>query len=112
MSEFLGTSTTFVRLKRLRTQIPVRIMKYATTRGHLKLKGIAKAGVKNRNKGGASVCLRLSTFARVCLRLLAFSPLRLLAFVSVCLHLFACARIYVRPSLSRPPLRDTDNFRL
>ena len=52
--------------------------------------------------------MRLSTFARVCLRLLAFSPLRLLAFVSVCLRLFAFARICLRPPLLRPPLRDTD----
>ena len=52
--------------------------------------------------------MRLSTFARVCLRLLAFSPLRLLAFVSVCLRLFAFARICLRPPLLRPPLRDTE----
>ena len=71
-------------------------------------KGIAKGGAKTHNKGGVSVCLRLSTFARVCLRLLAFSPLRLLAFVCVCLRLFAFARICLRPPLLRPPLRDTD----
>ena len=59
-------------------------------------KGIAKGGVKNRNKG------------RVCLHLLAFSPLRLLAFVSVCLRLFAFARICLRPPLLRPHLRDTE----
>ena len=61
-------------------------------------------------EGGVSVCLRLSTFARVCLRLLAFSslrllafsPLRLLAFVSVCLRLFAFARICLPPPLLRP----------
>ena len=46
--------------------------------------------------------MRLSTFARVCLRLLAFSPLRLLVFVSVCLGLFAFARICLRPPLLRP----------
>ena len=59
-------------------------------------------------KGGVGVCLRMSTFARVCLRLLAFSPLRLLAFVSVCLSLFAFARICLRPPSSGPPLHDTD----
>ena len=57
---------------------------------------------------GVSVSLRLSTFAPVCLRLLAFSPLHLLVFVSVCLRLFAFARICLRPPLLRPPLRDTD----
>ena len=70
-----------------------------------KIKGIAKGGVKNRNKGG---CKRLFAFARVCSHLLAFSPLRLLAFVSVCLRLFAFARISLRPPLLRPPLRGTD----
>ena len=71
-----------------------------------KTKGIAKGGVKSRNKGAfVSVCLRLSTFARVCLRLLAFSPLRLLAFVCVCLRLLAFA---YAPPLLRPPLRDTE----
>ena len=55
------------------------------------------------------VCLRLSTFARVRLRLLAFSTLRLLASVSVCLRLFAFARICLHPPLLRPPLRDTDH---
>ena len=74
-----------------------------------KNKEIAKGGCKkNAIKGGVSVCLRLSTFARVCLCLLAFSPLRLLAFVSVCLRLFAFARICLRPPLLRPPLRDTE----
>ena len=74
-----------------------------------KPKGIAKGGVKNRNKGG---CKRLFAFVHVCSRLLAllaFSPLRLLAFVSVCLRLFAFARICLRPPLLRPPLRDTEN---
>ena len=36
-------------------------------------------------------------------------PLHLLAFVSVCQRLFAFARICLRPPLSRPPLRDTEN---
>ena len=52
-------------------------------------KGIAKGGVRDRSKGG---CKRLSTFARVRLRLFAFSPLgsplrlsTLSAFVGVCL---------------------------
>ena len=61
-----------------------------------KFKGIAKGGVKNRNKGG---CKRLSAFVHVCSRLLAFSPLRfrlcvclrLSAFVCVCLRLLAFA---------------------
>ena len=71
--------------------------------------GDCKGGcTKTAIRGGVSVCLRLSTFARICLRLLAFSPLRLLAFVSVCLRLFAFARICLRPPLLRPPLRDTD----
>ena len=72
-------------------------------------KGIAKGGVKNRSKGG---CKRLFAFVHVCSRLLAFAcvclPLHLLAFVSVCLRLFAFARICLRPSLLRPPLRDTE----
>ena len=68
-------------------------------------KGIAKGGVKNRDKGG---CKRLFAFVHVCLRLLAFSPLRLLAFVSVCLRLFAFARICLRPPFVTSPLRDTD----
>ena len=76
----------------------------------LTLRGLQRGGVKNRNKGGVSVCLRLSTFAHVCSRLLAFAPLRLLAFVCVCLRLLAFARICLRPLLLRPPLRDTDTF--
>ena len=40
--------------------------------------------------------------------MLAFSPLRLLAFVSICLHLFAFARICLRAALLRPPLRDAE----
>ena len=59
-----------------------------------------RGGVKKRNKGG---CKRL--FAHV---FFAFSPLRLLAFVCVCLRLFAFARIGLRPALLHPPLRDTD----
>ena len=47
-------------------------------------------------------------FVYVCSRLFAFSPLCLLAFVNVRLRLFAFARICLRPTLSRPPLRDTD----
>ena len=57
-------------------------------------KGIAKGGVKNRNKGG---CKRLLAFVHVCSRLLAFACVcasafacvcqRLSAFVCVCLHL-------------------------
>ena len=47
-------------------------------------------------------------FARVGLRLLAFSHLCLLAFVNVCLRLLVFARICLRPPLSRPPLRDTE----
>ena len=63
-------------------------------------KGIAKGEVqKTTRKGGASVCLRLSTFARVCLRLLAFSPLR---FVSICLRLLVFARICLRPLYCAP----------
>ena len=40
--------------------------------------------------------------------MLAFSSLCLLAFVSVCLRLFAFARICLRPPLLQPPLRGTD----
>ena len=72
--------------------------------------GIAKGRVKKSGaiKGGVSVCLRLSTFARVCLRFRLRVCLRLSAFVSVCLRLFAFARICLRPALLRPPLRDTE----
>ena len=70
-------------------------------------KGIATGGVKTAIKGGVSVSLRLSTFARVCLRLLAFSPLRLLAFVCVCLRLLAFA---YAPLCYAPPLRDTEKW--
>ena len=45
---------------------------------------------RNHNKGG---CKRLFAFVCVCSRMLAFSPLRLLAFVNVSLNLFAFARI-------------------
>ena len=69
-------------------------------------KGIAKGAAKNRSKGGGG--RRLFAFVHVCSHLLAFSPLRLLAFVSVCLRLFAFARICLRPPLLPPPLRDTD----
>ena len=44
------------------------------------------------------------------MRLLAFSPLRLLAFACICLRLFAFARICLRPPLLRPPLRDTETI--
>ena len=57
----------------------------------LVLQGIAKGGVKNRNKGGCRRTWRLFAFARVCLRLLTFSRLRLSAFVCVCLRLLAFA---------------------
>ena len=49
--------------------------------------------------------MRLSTFARVCLRLRLCVCLRLSAFVCVC---FSFARICLRPPLLRPPLRDTE----
>ena len=75
-----------------------------------KIKGIAKGSVKNRNKGGVSVCLRVSTFAHFCSCLFAFAPLRLLAFVRVCLRLLAFARICLRPPLLRPPLCDTERL--
>ena len=70
------------------------------------VKGIAKGGVKNRNKGE---CKRLFAFVHVCSRLLAFASLRLLAFVSVCLRLFAFARICLRPPFVTPPLCATLN---
>ena len=54
------------------------------------VRGLQRGCKKNAIKGGVSVCLRLSTFARVCLRLLAFSPLRLLAFACVFASAFAC----------------------
>ena len=72
-------------------------------------KGIAKGGVKNRNKqGGVSVCLRLSTFSCVCLRfrLCVFAS----AFVCFCLRLFAFARICLLPALLRPPLWEKLNL--
>ena len=56
------------------------------------------------------MCLHLSTFARVCVRLSAFSSLRFrLAFVNVCLHLFALAHICLRPLLLRPPFQGFSN---
>ena len=50
-------------------------------------------------KGGVSVCLRLSTFAHVCLRFRLCICLRLSAFVCVCLWLlaFACAPLCCPP---------------
>ena len=69
-------------------------------------KGIAKGGVKNRNKGG---CKRLFAFVHVCSRLLAFACVfasafacvcrRLSAFVCVCLRLlaFACVPLCCAP---------------
>ena len=71
------------------------------------LLGDCKGGVKkNAIKGGVSVCLRLSTFARVCLRLLAFSPLRLLAFLPLRLSAFArvCSHLLTPPFVAPPPL--------
>ena len=68
-------------------------------------KGIAKGGVKNRNKGG---CKRLFAFVHVCSRLLAFACVFASAFACVCQRLCAFARICLRPPLLRPPLRDTD----
>ena len=52
-------------------------------------KGIAKGGVKNRNKGG---CKRLFAFVHVCSRLLAFVCVFASAFACVCprLSAFAC----------------------
>ena len=59
---------------------------------------------KDLLKGGVSVCLRLSTFARVCLRFRLCICLRLSAFVCVCLRLLA----FAYAPLVRPPLRDTE----
>ena len=59
--------------------------------------------------------MRLSTFAHVCLHLLAFSPLRSLAFGCVCprLSAFACVCSHLlTPPLLRPPLRDTSQLSL
>ena len=68
-------------------------------------RGLQRVGVKTRTNGGVSVCLRLSTFARVCLRLLAFR-------LCVCLRLSAFARICFTPppptnkaTTSKPNLR-------
>ena len=63
------------------------------------LMGLQRGGVRNRN---------LFAFVRVCSRLhvqilLTFSPLDLLAYVNVCLHLFAFARSCLHPPLSPPP---------
>ena len=46
-------------------------------------KGIAKGGCRSQNKGRGSVCLRLSVFARICLRCQHL----LVAFINVCLLL-------------------------
>ena len=64
-----------------------------------------------QSNGGVSICLRLSTFARVCLRLFALSPLRLLVCVDVCLHFLVSAAILcssppMLPRLSVPPIFD------
>ena len=56
---------------------------------------------KTAIKGGLSVpgefAFVRDSFARVCLPLLAFAPLRLLAFSSVCLRLFAFAQHLLTP---------------
>ena len=70
------------------------------------IKGIAKGGVKNCNKGGCArlfvcVCPRLLAFARVFASAFACVCQRLSAFVCVCSHLLT-------PPLLRPPPRDTD----
>ena len=70
---------------------------------HPCLRGLQMGGVKTTIKGGVSVCLRLSTFACVCLRFRLCVCLRLSVFVCVCSHLLA-------PPLLRPPLRDTDSL--
>ena len=58
--------------------------------GQLKYnKGIAKGGLQK-------------TAMKGCKRLVAFLPLRLLAFVSVCRRLFVFARICLRPPLLHP----------
>ena len=67
------------------------------------LRGLQRGFSKNTIKGGVSVCLRLSTFARVCLCLFAFSPLDLLALVSVCLHLFCVCLHLLAPPFVVPP---------
>ena len=75
-------------------------------------KWIAKGGVRKRNKGG---CKRLLAFVHVCLRLFASSPLRLRAF---CQRLCAFARFCLRPLCCVPlcvppkgPLASPTSFR-
>ena len=66
-------------------------------------KGIAKGGVKNRNKGG---CKRLSAFVHVCSRLLAFACVFASAFACVCplLSAFACVCSHLlTPPFVAPP---------
>ena len=69
--------------------------------------GIAKGGVKNRNKGG---CKRLFAFVHVCSRLLAFACVFASAFACVCLRLSAffcvCFRLlaFAYAPLCRAPL--------
>ena len=67
------------------------------------IKGIAKGGVKNRNKGG---CKRLFAFVRVCSRLLAFACVCASAFACVCprLSAFACVCSHLlTPPFVAPP---------
>ena len=66
--------------------------------GRSLIKGIAKGGVKNRNKGG---CKRLLAFVHVCSRLLAFACVFASAFACVCPLLSAFA--YVCSHLLTPP---------
>ena len=66
-------------------------------------KGIAKGGVKNRNKGG---CKRLFAFVHVCSRLLAFVCVFASAFACVCpcLSAFACVCSHLlTPPFVAPP---------
>ena len=66
-------------------------------------KGIAKGGVKNRNKGG---CKRLFAFVHVCLRLLAFVCVFASAFACVCQRLSAfvcvCSHLLTPPFVAPP----------
>ena len=59
--------------------------------------------LKTAIKGGVSVCLRLSTFARVFASAFACVCQHLSAFVCVCSHLLT-------PPFVAPPLRDTDIY--
>ena len=67
------------------------------------LKGIAKGGVKNRNKGG---CKRLFAFVCVCPRLLAFACVFASAFACVCQRLSAfvcvCSHLLTPPFVAPP----------